>query len=61
MIVASGAIGLVFSYFQYTLIAKTTIKPQPTSESSHLRMLDPKITEVGDLTSYCGYRVRAGW
>jgi len=45
LIVSAGVVGLVFSYYQYTLIARTTIKPQPTSESSSLRMLDPKITE----------------
>jgi len=45
LILAAGVGGIVFSYYQYVLIARTTIKPQPTSESSSLRMLDPKITE----------------
>jgi len=39
-------VGLVFSYAQYNIIARTTIKPQPTTESSSLRMLDPKVTEA---------------
>jgi inorganic pyrophosphatase len=46
LIVSAGVVGLAFSFYQYTLIARTTIKPQPTSESSSLRMLDPKITET---------------
>jgi len=45
LIVAASITGILFSYYQYTVIAKTTIKPQPTSESSSLRALDPKITE----------------
>jgi hypothetical protein len=42
---AAGVGGIMFSYYQYVLIARTTIKPQPTTESSSLRMLDPRITE----------------
>jgi len=45
LIVGAGIVGLVFSYFQFGFLNKMTIKPQPTTESSGLTMLDSKITE----------------
>jgi len=45
LILGSGVIGLAFSWFQFSFLSRMTIMPQPTSESSALRSLDPKITE----------------
>jgi len=45
LILGSGVVGLAFAWFQFSFLARMTIMPQPTSESSSLRALDPKITE----------------
>jgi H(+)-translocating pyrophosphatase len=46
IILASGAAGLLFSYYQYTHLAHMTIKPQPTTESTGLRDIPPKQTQL---------------
>ena len=45
IIASAGIAGLVFSWAQYSIIAKTTIEPQPTTERSGLRDIDAKRTE----------------
>jgi len=44
LIVSASIVGILFSYWQYSIIAKTTISPEPDTETSSLVALNRKVT-----------------